>query len=418
MDVPRKNASRKRRIKRIIYGVVAIVGIAVITYGVSRLKPADMTADANTLLMDTVKRGSMLRNVRGIGTLVPEEIRWIPAQSEGRVEELLVKPGANVSAETVLVILSNPQLEQSALEAKSQVQAGQADYESLKVRLERQVLDQQAAAATVQSNYTQAKMDAEVNESLYKQGLLSEILWKKSKVLADELATRNDIEQKRLSIFADEVRTQLAAQQEQLEQRRALYELRKSLVEQLRVRAGISGVVQVIPVQVGQQVSAGTNLARVADPTLLKAELRIAETQTRDLQIGQLAEVDTRNGKVQGRVARIDPAGQNGTVGVDITLDGELPKGARPDMNVEGTIELEKLENILYVGRPVQGQEMSKVGLFRLEPDGITAVRVTVSLGRSSVSTIEIKDGLKEGDRIILSDTSNFDSTDRIQLRK
>ena len=418
MDVPRKNASRKRKIKRIVYGVVAIVGIVAITYGVSRLKPAMMQVDDNTVLKGTVTRGPFLRNVRGIGTLIPEEIRWIPAQSEGQVQELRVKPGAEVTPDTVLVVLSNPQLEQSALEAGSQLQAAEADYKSLVVRLERQVLDQKAAAATVQSDYSQAKMQSEVNESLYKQGLLSEILWKTSKVRADELATRNEIELKRLSIFGEEVKTQLAAQQAQLEQRRALYQLRKKQVEELKVRAGIKGVVQVVPVQVGQQVTAGTNLARVADPSLLKAELRIAETQAKDLSIGQRATIDTRNGIVEGHVVRIDPAAQNATVAVDVTLDGELPKGARPDMNVEGTIELEKLDNVLYVNRPVQGQENSKVGLFRIEPDGITAIRVQVTLGKTAVNTIEVKDGLKEGDKIILSDTSNFDSTDRIQLRK
>ena len=418
MDVPRKNASKKRRIKRIVYGLVTVVGIAAITYGVSRLKPAMMSVDQNTVLMGTVTRGSMLRNVRGIGTLIPEDIRWIPAQSEGQVQQLLVKPGAEVNADTVLVILSNPQLEQSAMEAKSQVDAGEADYKSLAVRLERQVLDQKAAAATVQSDFSQAKMQAEVNESLFNQGLLSEILFKTSKVRAEELATRNEIEHKRLSIFGEEVKTQLAAQQAQLDQRRALYTLRKKQVEELRVRAGIKGVVQVVPVQVGQQVTAGTNLARVADPSLLKAELRIAETQAKDLLIGQLATIDTRNGIVQGHVVRIDPAAQNATVAVDVTLDGELPKGARPDMNVEGTIELEKLDNILYVNRPVQGQENSKVGLFRIEPDGITAIRVQVTLGKTAVNTIEVRDGLREGDKIILSDTSNFDNTDRIQLRK
>lgn len=416
MDVPRKNASKKRKIKRIVYGLVTVVGIAAITYGVSRLKPALMQVDSKTVLTGTVTRGPMVRNVRGIGTLIPENIRWIPAQSEGQVQELLVKPGAEVNADSILVILSNPQLEQSALEAGSQLQAGEADYKSLAVRLERQVLDQKAAAATIQSNYSQAKMEAEVNESLHKQGLLSELTFKKSKMLADELATRNEIEQKRLQIFADEVKTQLAAQQAQLEQRRALYELRKRQVAELRVRAGIKGVVQVVPVQVGQQVTAGTNLARVADPSVLKAELRIAET-TKDLAIGQVAMIDTRNGIVQGHVVRIDPAAQNATIAVDVQLDGELPKNARPDMNVEGTITLQQLDNILYVNRPVQGQENSKVGLFRIEPDGVTAVRVTVQLGVSAVNTIEVRDGLKEGDKIILSDTSNFDNTDRIQLR-
>ncbi|MEW6128001.1 MAG: HlyD family efflux transporter periplasmic adaptor subunit [Acidobacteriota bacterium] len=416
MDVPRKNASRKKLIKRIIYFVVAAAVIGGITFGVSRLKPAAPTVDAATMLMDTVKRGQMVRQVRGIGTLIPEEIRWIPALSDGRIEQLNVKPGAEVTPDTILVVLSNPDLEQSALEAGTQLKSAEADFASLKVRLERQVLDQKAQAATVQSDFSQAKMQAEVNESLYKQGLLSEIIWRTSKVRAEELATRNEIEEKRLAIFNDEVKTQLAAQESQLEQRRALYKLRQDQVGQLRVRAGIRGVVQVVQVQVGQQVTAGTNLARVADPSLLKAELKIAETQVKDIALEQLATIDTRNGVIQGKVSRIDPAAQNGTITVDVRLEGELPKGARPDISVEGTIELERLENILYVGRPVYGQERSTVGIFKLDPDGKNASRVQVRLGRSSVNTIEIIDGLKEGDRIILSDTASYDSVDRIRL--
>lgn len=416
MDVPRKNASRKKLIKRIVYFVVAIVIVGGITFGVSKLKPAAPTVDAATMLMDTVKRGQMVRQVRGIGTLIPEEIRWIPALSDGRIEQLNVKPGAEVTPDTILVVLSNPDLEQSALEAGTQLKSAQADFASLKVRLERQVLDQKAQAATVQSDFSQAKMQAEVNETLYKQGLLSEIIWRTSKVRAEELATRREIEEKRLAIFNDEVKTQLAAQESQLEQRRALYKLRLDQVSQLRVRAGIRGVVQVVQVQVGQQVTAGTNLARVADPSLLKAELKIAETQVKDIALDQMAIIDTRNGVIQGKVSRIDPAAQNGTITVDVRLEGDLPKGARPDISVEGTIELERLENILYVGRPVYGQERSTVGIFRLDPDGKNASRVQVRLGRSSVNTIEIIDGLKEGDRIILSDTASYDSVDRIRL--
>ncbi len=416
MDVPRKNASRNRRIKRITYGAVVIVAIAAITYGVSKLKPAAPSVDASTLLMDTVKRGTIPRQVRGIGTLVPEEIRLIPAQSEGQVMQIPVKPGAEVSSDTIIVLLSNPQLEQTALEAGSQVQAAEADYASLKVRLERQRLDQQAAAATVQSDFKTAKMQADVNESLYKQGLLSEIIWRTSKVKAEELATRNAIEDKRQSIIADDVKAQLAAQDAQLGERRALYQLRKSQVEQLKVRAGIKGVVQVVQVQVGQQVTAGTNLARVADPALLKAELRIAETQVKDIALNQPATIDTRNGVVTGRVARIDPSAQNGTFTVDVQLTGELPKGAKPDISVEGTIELEKLENILYVGRPVQGQERSAIKVFKLDPDGKAATQVQIRLGRSSVNIIEIIEGLLEGDKIVLSDTASYDSNERIRL--
>lgn len=416
MDIQRKSSTRKRLIKRITWVSLLVVAIALITFGVSRLKPADPTVEAATLLTGKVQRGSMTIQVRGLGTLVPEDIRWIPATSEGRVEEIPIKPGTEVSASTVLMKLSNPQLEQTAMEAGSQLQASEADYASLKVRLERQVLDQKAASATVQSDYSQAKMQSEVNETLYKQGLLSEILWKTSKVRADELATRLDIEHKRLSIFGEEVKAQLAAQQAQLDQRRALYQLRRSEVEALNVRAGINGVVQIVQVQVGQQVTAGTNLARVADPGRLKAELRVNETQVKDILIGQSVAVDTRNGVVQGKVSRIDPASQNSTVAVDVSLDGELPKGARPDMNVEGTIEIIKLENILWVNRPVQGKENSKISLFKLEDGGKTAVLTKVSLGRTSVNTIEVIDGLREGDQVILSDTANFDGIERIRL--
>jgi HlyD family secretion protein len=416
MDIQRKSSSRKRLIKRISLVTVLVVTIGLITFGVSKLKPAAPSVEANTLLTGKVQRGPMVIQVRGLGTLVPEDIRWIPAISEGRVEEIPIKPGTEVTANTVLMKLSNPQLEQTAMEAGSQLQASEADYASLKVRLERQVLDQKAAEATVQSDYSQAKMQAEVNETLYKQGLLSEILMKTSKVRAEELATRLDIEHKRLSIFGEEVKTQLSAQQAQLDQRRALYQLRRSQVESLNVRAGINGVVQIVQVQVGQQVTAGTNLARVADPGRLKAELRVNETQVKDILIGQSVAVDTRNGIVQGKVSRIDPASQNSTVAVDVSLEGELPKGARPDMNVEGTIEIERMDNILFVNRPVQGKERSKISLFKLEDGGKSAVLTKVTLGRTSVNTIEVIDGLREGDQVILSDTANYDGIERIRL--
>ncbi|MBI3653992.1 MAG: HlyD family efflux transporter periplasmic adaptor subunit [Acidobacteria bacterium] len=416
MDIPRKSAARKRLLKRLVFGTLLVVAVGLITFGVARLKPAAPSVEASTVLTDTVKRGSMLRQVRGLGTLVPEDIRLIPARNEGRVEAIPLKPGVAVKADTVLIKLSNPQLEQTAMEAGSQLQASEADYASLKVRLERQVLDQKAAAATVQSDFSQAKMQAEVNETLYKQGLLAEILWRTSKVKAEELATRNEIELKRLSIFAEEVKTQLAAQQAQLDQRRALYQLRRNEVEALTVRAGTSGVLQAVEVQVGQQVTSGTNLARVVDPTRLKAELKINETQVKDLLIGQTVSIDTRNGLIPGKVSRIDPAAQNGTFTIDVSLEGALPNGARPNLTVDGTVEIERLENILYVGRPVQGKDHSKISLFKLEEGGKSAVRTSVTLGRSSVSTIEIVDGLHEGDKVILSDTAAYDNTEYLRL--
>ncbi|HWP45439.1 MAG TPA: HlyD family efflux transporter periplasmic adaptor subunit [Blastocatellia bacterium] len=416
MDVPRKSNVIKRRIRRIAYIILLVVGVGGITIAVSRLKPAAQTIDRQTVWIDTVKRGSMLRQVRGLGTLVPEEIRWIPAQTQGRVERRLVKPGETVRADTVIIELSNPEVERDVLDAESQLRAAEAEYKSLQVRLESQLLDQKAAAATVRADYNTAKFQAEVNEELSKEGLVPENNVKLSKIRAEELEVRNEIEQQRLKISAESVKAQLEVQRARVEQLKALYDLRRSQLESLKVRAGIPGVLQEMNVEVGQQVAPGTNLARVSNPNRLKAELRIAETQAKDIQIGQPVSVDTRNGIIPGRVSRIDPAAQNGTVTVDAELLGELPKGARPDLSVDGTIELERLENVLYVGRPVHGQENSMVGLFKLEDGGKSAVLVQVRLGRSSVNTIEILDGLKEGDQVILSDTSAWDKADRINL--
>ena len=416
MDIPRKSASRNRQVRRIIYGLLAIIAVGVITVGVSRLKPAAPTVERSTVWIDTVKRGSMLRQVRGLGTLVPEEIRWVPATTQGRVERILVKPGTDVSADTVLLELTNPEAEQAALEATSQLKGAEAEYISLRVQLEKRLLDQKATAATVQADYSQAKLQAEVNEELSKQGLISQLNLKVSKVRAEEMATRKSIEEKRLSITNEEVKAQLAVQQERVSQLRTMAALRRSQVDALRVRAGIEGVLQQMPVEVGQSVTPGTNLARVSDPKRLKAEIRIAETQIKDVLIGQPVTIDTRNGTVPGVVARIDPASQNATVTVDVTLTGELPKGARPDLSVDGTIELERLEDILYVGRPVHAQDYGSLGLFKLVDGGKQAVRVTVKLGRSSVSTIEIIEGLREGEQVVLSDTAQWDSAPTINI--
>lgn len=415
MDIPRK--APNRRLRRALYALIGAGGITLITVGVSRLKPAAPSVDRATVWVDTVKRGPMLRQVRGSGTLVPEEIRWIPAITEGRVERQLVQPGAVVKAETVLLELSNPEVEQAALEAEMQLKAAEAEYANLRVQLESQRLTQQAQAAMVQAEYRQAKLQAEANEELAKDRLISDLMLKLSKVRAEELATRHEIEQKRLEISAESVKAQLAVQQARVEQLRALFQLRRSQVEALRVRAGVGGVLQQVLVEVGQQVTPGMNLARVANPTRLKAEVRIAETQAKDIQIGQRAFIDTRNGVVPGHVIRIDPAVQNGTVTVDVALDGSLPKGARPDMSVDGTIEIERLEDVIYVGRPAFGQERSVVGLFKLVDGGKSAVRVPVKLGRSSVNTIEIVEGLQPGDQVILSDMSAWDAFDRIRLK-
>lgn len=416
MDIPRPEAARKRRIKRILYTAISLAAVLIVTAWLSRLKPAAPSVERSTVWIDTVKRGPLLIQVRGLGTLVPEEIRWIPAATEGRVERILVKPGTPVEADTVLLELSNPELEQAALEAELQVKAAEAELADLRVRLERQLLDLKAVAASVQAEYSQAKLRAEADEELAREGLISSLDAKLSRVRAEELATRNEIEQKRLSISSESIQAQLAVQQARLEQLRALAQLRRSQVESLRVRPGIAGVLQQMQVEVGQRVVPGTILAKVAEPGRLRAELKIAETQAKDIQIGQRATIDTRNGVVAGRVVRIDPAVQNGTVTVDVALEGPLPKGARPDLSVDGTIEIEKLEDVLYVGRPAYGQAQSTIGLFKLEADGQHAVRTRVKLGRTSVNSVQILDGLQVGDNVILSDMSAWDAFDRIRL--
>jgi HlyD family secretion protein len=417
MDIPRgEEVARSKRIRRIVTGVIVVVVVAGTTYALSRLKPAAPTVDRGMIMIDTVKRGELLRQHRGLGTLVPEDTRWIPATTQGRVERRLVLPGTRVTAATIILELSNPELEQTMRDAELQLKAADADFTNLRKQLETELLNLQSQAASVQALYHQAKLQAETDEQLLKDGLVSELNYKRSKLTAEEMEKRNKIEQQRVAVQAESAKARLTAQQAQVDQRRAQYELRKSQVDALKVRAGLDGVLQVLPVEVGQQVAPGTNLARVADPTRLKAEIRIAETQAKDVLIGQKAIVDTRNGVVEGRVVRIDSAVQAGTVTVDVAFTGPLPPGARPDMNVDGTIEIERLQNVLYVGRPVQGQPNSTVGLFKLIEGGREAVRVQVKLGRSSVNTIEVVEGLVEGDQVILSDMSAQDNVDRVRI--
>ena len=416
MDIARPSQARQKRIKRIAYGATGVVTILLITLGLSRLKPAAPTVERSTVWIDTVKRGEMLRQVRGLGTLVPEEIRWIPAVTEGRVERRVVEPGADVKPETVILELSNPDVELAALEAESQLRAAEAQSVESRVRLESQRLDQEAAAARVRAEYHQARLRAETDAELASQGLVAELNAKISKVAADELANRTLIEQKRLDIGGESIKAQVAVQDANVEQRRAMARLRRNQQQALLVRAGIHGVLQQLPVEVGQRVTPGFNLARVAQPDKLKAVIRIAETQAKDVLPGQSASVDTRNGIIEGKVMRVDPAVQNGTVTVDIALTGALPKGARPDLTVDGTIELERLADVLYVGRPAQGQAESLISLFRLQEGTGEALRVKVKLGRSSVNTVEIVEGLKLGDQVVLSDTSAWDAFDRIRL--
>lgn len=416
VDIARPaTVARKKKIRRAIMGASALVVIVLITVAVSRLKPAAPSVDRATVWIDTVKQGEMLRQVRGSGTLVPEEIRWIPATTSGRVEDIVLRPGAQVKPDTVVLILSNPDLQQAVKEAQLAFQSAQANYQNRKAELESSLLSQQSDVAGIQAQYNNAALNLEANEKLSKDGLISEIQLKQSRSAADELKNRLNIAQQRLKMTTEGVKSQLAPQEAAVDQTRAAYELRVRQLEDLKVKAGMNGVLQLVPVERGQQVAPGTNLARVADPTNLKAELRIAETQTKDIRIGQVAEVDTRNGVVKGRVARIDPASSGGTVGVDVILEGALPSGARPDLSVDGTIQLERLANVVYVGRPAFGQENSTVSLFKVGADG-EAMRTNVKLGRSSVNQIEIVEGLKPGDQVILSDMSAQDAFDRIRI--
>ena len=416
MDIPRESVAARRRVRRIILSVTGIIAVALITFGLSRLEPAAPTVDRATVWVDTVKRGSMLRRVRGSGTLVPEEIRWIPAMTDGRVERILALPGTVVTPDAVVLELSNPELELSVLDAKSELEAARAEATNLRVQLQSQLLTQQSTTASVESEYKQAKLQAEADAALAENGLIAELTLKLSRVRVEELANRAAIERKRLEISSESAEAQLAVQQATVDRLQATHELRLRQVASLRVRAGINGVLQQVEVEVGQQVTPGTNLIRVAEPGRLKAEVHIAETQARDVQVGQPASIDTRNGVIEGHVTRVAPSVQNGTVTVDVALTGELPRGARPDLTVDGTIELERLEDILYVGRPAFGQEENTVGLFKLTTDKAYAARTRVQLGRSSVSTIEIRDGLAEGDQVILSDMSQWDAFDRVRL--
>ncbi|MBI4889909.1 MAG: HlyD family efflux transporter periplasmic adaptor subunit [Acidobacteria bacterium] len=416
MDVPREGARRKRMIRLILFTVAAIIVLSLTTWGLSRMKPAAPTVEGSTLWTDTVKRGPMLRQVRGLGTLVPEEILWIPAVNDGRVDKILLRPGAHVSAGTILMVLSNPELELAAEDLKWQVKAAEANLKDLRVKLETNKLDLRAAVARVESEFVQAKLKAERDEALGKEGLTPDLNVRLSRAASEEAAKRFEIDKTRLEISATAAEAQLAAQQVQIEKLRAAYQLKKEQVDNLKIRAGANGVLQQVPVEVGQRLAAGTILAKVAQPEKLKAEVKIPETQAKDVIIGQAAQVDTHNGVIQGRVSRIDPGAVNGNVTIDIRLEGNLPAGARPDLSVDGTVELERLTDVLYVQRPVFGQPNSLVGLFRLSPDGKEASRVQVRIGRVSVQTVEILDGLKIGDKVVLSDMSAWDGHDRLRL--
>ena len=418
MDIPvQKSKRRKRRIHIVIYTVIGLLAISAITLGVARLKPAAPSLERATALIETVKRGPMLRDVHGTGTLVAEDIRVIASSSAGRVERVLLNAvGAPVTPGTVLVELSNPEIEQSAVDAEYQLRAAEAEQKNLKVRLESERMTQQSTTATVKAEYQQAQLQLDADEALAKQGLVPPLSLKLSKVRTEDLANRYQIEEKRLEVVSRSASAQVAAQEARVSQLQALLKLKKQQVQNLRVLAGTSGVLQQMTAEQGQQVSPGTNLARVIEPAHLKAQLKIAETQVKDVHVGQTAQIDTRNGLIPGHVSRMDPAAQQGTFTVDVALEGELPPGARADLTVDGTIELERLDDVVYMSRPAFGQPQSTVKMFKLEEGGQTAVRVPVKLGRSSVMAIEILEGLQPGDQVILSDTSTLDSFDRIRL--
>ena len=416
MDIARPDIARKKRLRQNLYAVSATIAVALVTVGVSRLQPAAPRVDRAAIFLDTVRRGPLVRQVRGVGTLVPEQIRWIPATTDGNVERIVIQPGAVITPNTIVVELSNPELEQMAVEARLNLEAAEARYSNRQVEVERSLLEQRATLASTEAQLISVRLQAEADEQLSELGLVASIQFQQSQAAVDEYDTRYALEQERLQLAQDTVEAQLAVEQAEVNRLRTLYELRLEQVDDLRVRAGMHGVLQQVPLDEGQRVSAGTNLARVGDPSVLKAELRIAETQATDIQIDQEASIDTRNGVIPGRVTRIDPAVENGTVLVDVALDGELPRGARPDLTVDGTIELERLDDIIFVGRPVFGQEGSVVSLFRVEADGTHATRTRVGLGRASVKAIEVLEGLQPGDRVVLSDMSTWDQFDRVRI--
>src|SRR5499427_349817 len=417
MDVARpQSVARNKKIKRMLAAVLVLIAAAGVTLGLSRMKPAAPSVERATVWIDTVKRGEMLRQVRGIGTLVPEEVRWIPATSEGIIEERRARPGDVAKPDTIILVMSNPDVRQRSTNAELQLKGAEADLANLEATLENDLINQQAEQMSAESEYNKAKLDYEANKELAQDGLIADIILKKSQVTAQELSSKNEMEKKKVESNAKSAAARIGAQQAKVEQLRVAFELRKKQLDELNVRAGVAGVVQQVPVEPGQRVAPGTILAKVAEPGRLKAELQIAETQVKDVAPGQVASIDTRNGIIPGQVIRIDPAAVNGTVKVDVQLNGECPIGrCRPDLSVDGTIDIERLANVLYVGRPAYGQAESTVGIFKLVPNG-EANRVQVKLGRSSVNQIEILEGLRESEQVILSDMSAWDSYDRVRL--
>jgi HlyD family secretion protein len=422
MDIARPDIKAKKSRRRIVTIAVAIVILAAVTFAVMRLKPAAPTVERSVVWTDTVKRGNLIRQVRGNGTLVPSEdaIRQIAAQTAATVTRILVLPGSNVKADTVIMELSDPLTTQQAVDAKLALNEAEADMKNTAVQLQSSLSTQKATAATTNASYETAKRQAATDEALYKLGVVSGITAQASRSNADGLTTQNQMQQNVVSINEKALETQLSVQRAKVDQARAMSQLKQQQLEALKVRAGINGVLTdlgtaALPVAVGQQVTLGTMLAKVVQPHQLKAALNIPETQARDIELGQPAAIDTHNGIVNGKVTRIDPGVHNGTVTVDVALDGFIP-GERPDLSVDGQIDLQRLNNVLYVGRPAFGNEDSTVTLFKLSPDGKTATRVPVKMGRASVNAIQVLGGLNEGDTVILSDMSRWDQVDRIRL--
>jgi HlyD family secretion protein len=427
MDVQRKGVKKRKTIVGIILGICALAALIGAWKLTKNLKPAAPGVELSTLWPDTVKRGPMVREVRGLGTLVPEDTVLLTATTDSTVKKIVVKPGVPVKADTVIMIMTSPELETDLSAALFAMKGAQADYDNLKVTLERSLLDLQSAVAQTSADYNTAKLESDRDTALAKENLLAVTDAKISQVKAEQLSEKLKIDQQRLAGDAAGEKAQLEAQQVKLDNFKSQYELKKSQVDKLSVRAGVDGMLQsvpppAVPVEEGQKVPAGMILGKIAQPGHLKAELKIAETQIRDVAPNQLAVIDTRlagggsTGLVSGRVSRIEQSIVNGTVTVDVALTGPLPPGSRADLSVDGTIQLEKMEDVVYVGRPVFGQENSTVTLFKLEPDGKYANKIKVTFGRSAINTIEIKDGLQVGDRVILSDMSQWDQYDRIKL--
>ncbi|MCE9671678.1 HlyD family efflux transporter periplasmic adaptor subunit [Myxococcus stipitatus] len=414
MDIPKAKKPRRKPWILAIGGALALI---LVTVGLGRLRPAAPTVDRASVWLDTVKRGPMVRQVKGAGTLVPEYIRWLTADTAGRVERIHVRPGAQVTADTLLMELSNPDVQLQMLEAERQLSSAEAEFIQMRMQLETQRLAQEAIVTSLSAEASDAERRATAGTALHQKELIGEIEARQTGEKAVELKGRLELERKKLTVVATSMRDQLAALQEQVERLKAVARFRRTQVESMKVLAGEDGVLQELPLELGQWVTPGVLLAKVVKPERLKAELRIAETQARDIQPGQKALVDTRNGVVEGAVARVAPAASQGTVRVEVSLPAELPKGARPDLTVEGTVELERLGNVLSVGRPAGAQPNGTMSLFRLLPGSDEAVRVPVQLGRGSVNAVEVVQGLAEGDQVVLSDMAAWDAAERVRLR-